>query len=106
LRRSFCYRCHLPPTQIHFPQALDHCEGIILDASFGSVSGIAARYGLDRSEGPGSPVSARARSSQHVISAILQELEELEEEERGSALQRNREAREVPCDMRFTFFRQ
>ncbi len=76
--------------QLIHQQALEQSTGIILETSFGSISGIAAKYGLDGGEGLSSLGSAKA-----IGSAILQEICEHEEEEQGLSHQRNREAREV-----------
>ena len=69
-------------------QALDDSASVALHPSFGSVSGIAEKYGLAS--------LTTAASVQDTASAMLHEIREQEEEEQGTALQRNREAREVP----------
>ena len=71
-------------------QSLDESASIILSTSFGSLSGIAAKYGLH-----GSERLLEQSTVKEISSAILKELCEQEEEEEGLALQRNREAREV-----------
>jgi hypothetical protein len=72
-------------------QALDESAGIALHPSFGSISGIAAKYGLTSSD-----LSTTTATVQDTASAMLSEIGEQEEQEQDAALQRNREAREVP----------
>ncbi len=82
-----CFHVFEPTLQ----QALDDSASVALHPSFGSVSGIAAKYGLASSD-----AWTTAASVQDTASAMLHEIGEQEEEEQGTALQRNREAREVP----------
>jgi hypothetical protein len=75
--------------QLFLPQALSESTSIILDTSFGSMSGIAEKFGVDGSEG------LPRTSAKEIASAIMQEICEQEEEGQGLSHQRNREAREV-----------
>jgi hypothetical protein len=71
-------------------QALDESDRIMLDSTFGSISGIVTKYGLGDNSRP-----FEHKSVKEISSALMQEICEQEEEEQGLALQRNREAREV-----------
>ncbi len=71
-------------------QALDDSDRIVLDSTFGSISGVAAKYGLGGNLPP-----FEQRSAKELSASIIHEICELEEEAQGLALQRNREAREV-----------
>jgi hypothetical protein len=67
------------------------CASGTLHPSFGSISGIVAKYGLTISD-----ESTAAASVKETGSAMLDEIRQQEEEEQDVAVQRNREAREVP----------
>jgi hypothetical protein len=82
-----CFHVYEPTLQ----QALHDSASVALHPSFASISGIAAKYGLASSD-----AWTTAACVQDTASAMLQEIREQEEEEQGTALQRNREAREVP----------
>ncbi len=71
-------------------QALDESDRIVLDSTFGSISGIAQKYGLDAHSRTFDNIPVK-----QVGSAMIREICEQEDEEQGLALQRNREAREV-----------
>ena len=79
--------------RLFLPQALSESTSIILDTSFGSISGIAEKFGVDGSEG------LPRTSAKEIASAILQDICEQEEERQGLSHQRNREAREVRCSI-------
>jgi hypothetical protein len=76
-------------------QALDESDRIALGESFGSISGIATKYGLGSNSQPFEHASVK-----EISSAMIKEICEQEEEEQGLALQRNREAREVNATRR------
>ncbi len=85
---AFCCFRVFEPTLL---QALDESASVALHPSFGSISGMAAKYGLMSSD-----AWTTTATVHDTASAMLLEIREQEEEEQGAALQRNREAREVP----------